>query len=129
MAYKNRPLTDIVNKMYIRLEYQDTNGYWRWYYKTIDITINTVSDLCSTESLVIKFDFIVPEDFPPAEIIDRVTNTRIYLYHTEEVNSSGYFIEIYTDMYEMIFGKKLNPGEHGTIIFSIPILQFYSYTS
>jgi hypothetical protein len=127
MAYKDRALSNIINAMDIEMSYETVDGVWGFYSKTIDITVNNIDDITSNSSLVLNFNFIVPSDFPPGESIVNVYNLHVRLYHTSELDISGYFIEIFTNKLEIVFGKKPNPGENASITFVIPILQFISY--
>ena len=127
MAYKNRPLIDIANKIDIEMSYFTIDGIWHWYAKTIDVVVSTVGDITSNSSLILSFNFIVPTDFPPGDQIQSVSNLTIRIYHQEEFDISGYLVEIYTDKLESVFGKKLNPGETASITFVIPMMQFVCY--
>jgi hypothetical protein len=127
MAYSSRPLSSIVNKMSYYMYYKNTSGSWRSYNKTIDITVMTQGDLNIYNSLVLSFAFIVPDDFPQADTIQQISTIRIFLYHSEEYYYSDYFMQIYTDSMELLFGRKINPGENANITFIFPQLQYYVY--
>jgi hypothetical protein len=124
MAYKNRPITNIVNKAHIYLTYYDKNNTFWQYWNDFDVLIETIGDLNVNSCLTIYFKFIVPSDYPAPENILRIEYIQIALYNTEELGSYPNFIFISGQNYESIFGKPLRPNEEAKLMFVIPGLQF-----
>jgi hypothetical protein len=121
MAYKNRPLSSIVDKMFIDFMYYDTTDSRIYYQKTVDVIVETIGDLYSSDSFTLIFKFIVPDDFPPPNQIVRFDWITILLYHSEEGRE---FININSDNMIYLFGKNLSAGEEAKLTFVIPRLTF-----
>jgi hypothetical protein len=128
MGYKNRPITDLVNKAYIKYRYYDKSRNYQRYDAEVDITIETIGDLRNDYSLTIIFKFTVPSDFPSMDNISRVIYFDIWLYHTSEGTYLTGCIYISAEKVEYVFGKYLTPGEEAQITFTIPALTFLLYS-
>jgi hypothetical protein len=127
MAYKNRALTDLVNKMYLRISYYDNNYNYNYYDDILDVRIDTIGDFSTDKNLTLIFTFTVPSDFPDLESAQRINYIEIYLYHTAEGEFPEPCIYIMSNSYEKLFGKKPNPNEDAKLIFTFPRLEFTIY--
>jgi hypothetical protein len=128
MSYKNRPLTAIVNKLYLTFEYYDVNANYVYYSNLIDIVIENLGELNSDSNLTLIFKFTVPLDFPNRNQIETVSKIDVVLYHTDEGTPWPPFLRIKSNSEEIIFGKKLEAGQEAKIVITIPMLKFYCYT-
>jgi len=124
MAYKNKAITNLVDKAYLFFQYRDNNNTYRYYDRNLDITIETISDLGPDKSLTIIFKFTIPPDFPSPDTISKVYRIEIWLYHSED----GYYypgcIYVGSNSIEQLFGQNLEPGKEAKLIFTIPPLYF-----
>jgi hypothetical protein len=128
MAYKNRALTSIINKLYLIFEYYDVNYNYVYYSNLIDIVIENIGELNSDSNLTLIFKFTVPTNFPDRNQIKTVSNIDIVLYHTDEGTPWPPFLRIKSNNEDLVFGKKLESGQEARIIIAIPMLKFYCYT-
>jgi len=128
MAYDNRPLISIVNKLDLIFEYKDVNANFVFYATTVDVTIESIGQLNSESNLTLIFKFTVPADFPSRTQIDKVENIEVFLFHTDEDTSWPPFLYIRSDNEELVFGKELEAEQEAKIIITIPRLRFDFYT-
>jgi len=124
MAYKDRPLTSIVDRLYIEMYYFDTQGQGLYYYNDIAITINSIGDLGSNNSLTLIFKFTVPTDFPSPDSISKISYMNLYLYNSNEGSQYQACFFITSNSDELLFGQKLSPGHDAQLMFTIPSLSF-----
>jgi hypothetical protein len=128
MAYKDRPLTSIVDMMYIEFYYKNTQNQYVFYDNDIPINIESIGDLVLYNSLTLIFKFVVPSDFPSPENVNEIDFINLYLYNTNEGNKYQPCIYINSNSDELLFGQRLAPGQEAKLIFVIPTLSFYIHS-
>lgn len=124
MAYKDKPLSNFVNKVYFYFSYNDTNGNYQTYENNLDVIIETHGDLSDRYSLVLKFKFTIPSDFPTSDNISNISNITLYFYHTDETSVNYYGFQVQTKDDVLVFGQKLAPNQEVSLTFIVPMLSF-----
>jgi hypothetical protein len=124
MAYKNRSLTSIVDKVFIYFQYLDNNYRLNVYETELDVIIETKGDLKANENLTMIFKFNVPSDFPSPSEISEFQIIEIVFYHSEEgFNYPGcIFVSANDDLF--LFGQRLIPNSEAKLVFTLPKLYF-----
>ena len=124
MKYVDIPLSSIVNKIDIFLLYKNNEGQYIQYYTTIDAYTTAVGDFYFQKSLILKFTFTLPTDFPSD--INQVYELDLYLYNTSVSDDywDYYWLAIMTDDPNKIFSTQLAPNANLSLSLVFPMLNF-----